>query len=287
MPDGTRNGERSDGASAAAPLLDPDRFRIAPDAKVRLDRIDPADTAGITQDDALARSEVLRGRLEELQGRLYADGSKKVLVVLQAIDAGGKDGTIRTVFQGVNPQGVTVTSFKRPTDEELAHDFLWRVHQHTPGNGMLAIFNRSHYEDVLVARVHGLVPPAQWKKRYGHIRAFEELLIDEGTTIVKFFLHISREEQRVRQQQRIDDPRKRWKFEAADLEERKHWDAYAEAFEAMLERTSTDRSPWYVVPADRKWFRNLAVGEVLVATLTGLDLRWPQPDTPIDAIVVT
>jgi len=190
------------------------------------------------------------------------------------------------VFSGVNPQGVNVVSFKAPTPVELGHDYLWRVHQHVPGNGQLTIFNRSHYEDVLIVRVHGLVPEKQWRRRYDHIKAFERMLVDEGTTILKFFLHISQDEQRARQQARIDDPRKQWKFSSADLEERKRWDDYQRAFEAMLEKTSFTYAPWYVVPANRRWFRNLVVSHVLVDALEKLPLHYPVPMHQLDGIVV-
>jgi PPK2 family polyphosphate:nucleotide phosphotransferase len=263
-----------------------ERYRVLPGTKVRLRDHDPDDDGGVPKADGRLHTLGLRDELGRLQEMLYADGRHKVLVILQAIDAGGKDGTIRAVFEGVNPQGVSVASFKRPTDDELAHDFLWRIHHHTPRRGHLTIFNRSHYEDVLVVRVHGLVPQSQWQKRYEHIVTFENMLVDEGTTVLKFFLHISKDEQRMRQQSRIDDPTKRWKFASADIEERKHWDAYQEAFEAMLHRTSTDVAPWYVIPANRKWYRNLLVSQVLVDTLRGLNLHYPEPEDDIDGLVV-
>jgi PPK2 family polyphosphate:nucleotide phosphotransferase len=263
-----------------------DRYRVAPGAKTSLDHWNPDDNGGLTKAEGLEQLEKKRQRLEHLQELLYADGRHKVLIVLQAIDAGGKDGTIRAVFDGVNPQGVRVASFTRPTDDELAHDFLWRVHQHTPGNGMLTIFNRSHYEDVLVVRVHSLVPEVRWQKRYDHIRAFEQLLVDEGTTVIKFLLHISKDEQRKRQQERIDDPEKRWKFSRADLDERRHWDAYMEAFEDMVTKTSTADAPWYVVPGNRNWFRNLLVTTVIVDALEGLELRYPAPEEGVEGLVV-
>jgi PPK2 family polyphosphate:nucleotide phosphotransferase len=255
-----------------------DPFRIIPGSTVDLSQRDPRDTGDFDggKDEGREAHDALSDRLEELQNRLYADGRHKVLVVLQAMDTGGKDGTIRHVFHQTNPQGVDVASFKRPTEEELAHDFLWRVHQRTPANGQIMIFNRSHYEDVLVVRVHGLVPEDRWRQRYDHIAAWEQLLVDEGTTIVKFFLHISKEEQARRLQARIDLADKRWKFEMGDIDERKHWDAYVAAYEEALTRTSTDAAPWYAVPADRKWFRNLVVSQVLVDTLEGLDLRYPE-----------
>ena len=267
--------------------MDTDRYRVKPGAKAHLDDWDPADDGGLDKADGKARLEKERVELERLQELLYADGRHKVLVVLQAIDAGGKDGTIRSVFEGVNPQGVQVTSFGRPSEEELAHDFLWRVHQRTPRSGMLTIFNRSHYEDVLVVRVHGLVPEARWKKRYGHIKAFEQMLVDEGTTVRKFLLHISKDEQRIRQQERIDNPEKNWKFAQGDLDERKHWDAYMAAFEDMVTKTSTKDAPWYVIPANRNWYRNLLVSTVLTETLRGLGLRYPPPEAGIAGLVVT
>jgi PPK2 family polyphosphate:nucleotide phosphotransferase len=267
--------------------METDRYRVKPGSKVHLTDWDPADDGGLDKVDGKAKLEKARLELERLQELLYADGRHKVLVVLQAIDAGGKDGTIRSVFEGVNPQGVDVASFRRPTDVELAHDYLWRVHQHVPRSGMLTIFNRSHYEDVLVVRVHGLVPKERWSKRYGHIAAFEQMLVDEGTTVRKFLLHISKDEQRIRQQERIDDPSKNWKFAKADLEERKHWDAYMDAFEDMINKTSTKDSPWYVIPANRNWYRNLIVTSVLNETLQGLGLRYPPPEEGIAGLVVT
>ena len=218
---------------------------------------------------------------------MYAQGSHRVLVVLQAMDAGGKDGTIRVVFDGVNPQGVRVASFKKPSEVELAHDYLWRCHAEVPASGELVIFNRSHYEDVLVVRVHEFVPEARWRRRYQHIRNFEELLTDEGTTIVKVFLHISKDEQATRLQERIDDPTKRWKFAKADLAERARWDDYQKAFEEALSETSTKAAPWYVVPADRNWFRNLVVAEILVETLEGLKLAYPPAEPGVEGLVVT
>ena len=266
--------------------MDTDRFRVDPGAKARLRDWDPGEDGGLDKAKAQMDAVHLSAELSGLQELLYADGRHRLLVVLQAIDAGGKDGTIRSVFTGVNPQGVTVTSFKAPSDEELAHDYLWRVHQHTPHRGQIAIFNRSHYEDVLIVRVHGLVPKSIWQKRYEHIRAFERMLADEGTTIVKFFLHISSDEQRKRQQARIDDPTKRWKFAPADLEERKHWDAYRKAFEAMLSETSAKHAPWYVVPANHKWYRNLVVYQVLIDALKDLKLRYPEPPSGLAGMVV-
>jgi PPK2 family polyphosphate:nucleotide phosphotransferase len=269
--------------------MDVSRFRVAPGHAIDLRDVDPRATPGFDGGKAAARAQAatLIARLGELQGLLYADGRHRVLVVLQAMDAGGKDGTIRAVFDGVNPQGTTVSSFGRPSEEELAHDYLWRVHAHVPRSGELAIFNRSHYEDVLVVRVHDLVPEERWQRRYGHIADFERMLADEGTTIVKLFLHISADEQRERLQERLDDPAKAWKFDHNDLEQRAHWEDYRRAFEEVLARTSTPWAPWYVVPADRNWFRNLVVSSILVETLEGLDLRYPSPQPGLEGLKVT
>lgn len=265
-----------------------DRYRVVPGSEARLASRDPADRSAFDGDKSEAgrRTKQLNERLEELQELLYADGAHKLLIVLQAMDTGGKDGTIRHVFDGTNPQGVKVASFKKPTPEELAHDYLWRVHEHTPGSGQITIFNRSHYEDVLVVRVHELVPEERWRKRYDHINAFEALLADEGTTILKFFLHISKEEQKERLQARLDEPHKQWKFARGDLAERRRWDAYAAAYEEALTRTSTERAPWYVVPADRKWYRNLVVSSVIVETLERLDMSYPPPEEDLEGIVI-
>ncbi len=266
-----------------------ERFQVAPGKKLRLRDIDPRTTPGFDGDKEAgrARTALRNARLEELQDLLYANGTRRLLVVLQAMDAGGKDGTIRNVFDGVNPQGVKVTCFKQPTGKELAHDFLWRCHPCTPAAGEIAIWNRSHYEDVLVARVHDLVNEDCWRRRYEHIVAFESMLADEGTTIVKFFLHISKDEQRQRLQERIDDPKKRWKWSSRDLDERAHWDDYQAAYEEALAATSTKKAPWFVVPADRNWFRDLVVSEVLVAILQAMDLRLPPVDSSIDGLRVT
>ncbi len=262
--------------------IDTDRYRVEPGSGVDLANIDTRDTGnydGGKKEGRLLHAE-LNERLEGLQELLYAEGRRRLLVVLQATDTGGKDGTIRRVFDGVNPQGVKVASFKKPTEAELARDFLWRVHRHVPADGEIVIFNRSHYEDVLVVRVHGLVPEARWQQRYKHINAFEKLLADEGTTIRKFYLHISKDEQAERLQARLDDPTKHWKFAVGDLEERKRWDDYQAAFQDMLEQTSTPWAPWYVVPADRKWFRDLVITSTLVETMEDLDMQFP--DNPDD-----
>lgn len=265
------------------------RFFVAPGRKLDLGEHDPRATPGFAGDKEAGRARVLElnARLEELQEMLYAQGTQRLLVVLQAMDAGGKDGTIRSVFDGVNPQGVKVTCFKQPTPIEQAHDFLWRVHPHAPACGEIAIWNRSHYEDVLVARVHDLCNERCWRARFDHIRNFEQMLVDEGTTIRKFYLHISKDEQRQRLQERIDDPKKRWKWSSRDLDERARWADYATAYEDALAATSTAAAPWFVVPADRNWFRDLVVAEILVETLAALDLRLPAGDPGIEGLRVT
>lgn len=221
----------------------------------------------------------LREELIEWQEKLYAEGKRSLLVVLQAMDAGGKDGTVRSVFRGVNPQGVVVTSFKKPTPAELGHDFLWRVHNAVPGAGEIGVFNRSHYEDVLVVRVHNIVPETVWKPRYDVINQFEQHLVDSGTTIIKFFLHISKKEQKERLQERLDNPAKNWKFDREDLIKRAAWGDYRKAFEDMLEKCSTSAAPWYVIPADRNWYRDYAVCSILVNTLREMNPKYPPaPD---------
>ncbi|MFV2039900.1 MAG: polyphosphate kinase 2 family protein [Acidimicrobiales bacterium] len=266
--------------------IDTDRFRVPPNSLVSLDDWDPATDDDLPKRKRKARMRELNGELEDLQELLYAEGKHSLLLVLQATDTGGKDGTIRHVFDGTNPQGVKVVSFKKPTAGELAHDYLWRVHQHTPSRGEITIFNRSHYEEVLVVRVHGLVPEQQWMRRYGQINDFERLLADEGTTIVKIFLHISKDEQKRRLQDRLDRPDKHWKFSAADLAERERWDDYQEAFRVMLEQTSTDYAPWYVVPANHKKYRNLVISKILVETLRGLDMSYPEAEEGLDRIII-
>jgi PPK2 family polyphosphate:nucleotide phosphotransferase len=264
------------------------KYRVQPDGRFELKRFDPDDTSAFEggKQAALEALAVLNRRLEKLQELLYAEGQHKVLVVLQAMDAGGKDGTIRVVFDGVNPSGVRVASFGVPTEQELARDYLWRVHQQVPRKGELVIFNRSHYEDVLVVRVKNLVPQQVWQKRYRHIREFERMLADEGTTILKFFLHISKDEQRQRLQERLDNPEKRWKFRMGDLEDRRLWDRYQEAYEAAIRETSTEYAPWYVIPANKNWYRNWLVSHILVETLEGLAMQYPQPETASEKIVI-
>jgi PPK2 family polyphosphate:nucleotide phosphotransferase len=260
-------------------------LRVKPGTKVDLSKLDPGETHGHRKESAEQEISELLGRMAQLQDKLWAEQKHALLIVLQGIDASGKDGTIRRVMTAFNPQGCVVAGFKVPTGEELAHDFLWRIHKRTPGKGEIGIFNRSHYEQVLVVRVHDLEPKKAWSRHYEHIRNFETLLIDSGTTIVKFFLHISKDEQAERLQARLDDPKKRWKFQTADLDERKHWDAYEEAFEELLSETSTAEAPWYCIPANRKWYRDLVAATVLVETLKGMDLRWPTPPD-LDGIVI-
>jgi PPK2 family polyphosphate:nucleotide phosphotransferase len=274
---------------AAMTEFDIDEYRVKPGDKVNLSKIDTRDTPfwdPDDKDDGRQRLLELNDQLEALQELLWAQGTERVLVVIQAMDAGGKDGTVKRVLEGVNPSGVRVAAFKKPNDDELAHDYLWRVHRHVPGDGELVIFNRSHYEDVLVVRVMDLVPKKRWSKRYDHIVNFEQMLADEGTTIVKIFLHISKDEQRERLQARLDEPEKNWKFDKGDLVPRARWDDYQEAFEDAIAATSTDDAPWYVVPADRKWYRNLVISEIIIQTLEGLDMSYPEADPEIANITI-
>jgi len=266
-----------------------DRYRVEPGTTVDLSQWETSSSATFDGDKHAGKKALLglNNELEVLQELLYAESKHKILIVLQATDTGGKDGTIRHVFEGVNPQGVHVASFKKPTEIELDHDYLWRVHARTPGSGQIVIFNRSHYEDVLVVRVHDLVPEARWEKRYEHINNFEKLLADEGTTIIKFFLHISKDEQKERLEERLADPEKHWKFAKGDLAERERWDDYQEAFEAALSRTSTEYAPWYIIPADRKWYRNLVISQVIIDTLNGLDMAYPTAEDDLEGVVVT
>lgn len=228
----------------------------------------------------------LREELIEWQGKLYSEQKQKLLIVLQAMDAGGKDGTIRKIMQGVNPQGVRVSSFKKPSSEEMAHDYLWRIHKQVPGKGMIRVFNRSHYEDVLVVRVHNYVPQSVWEPRFEQINQFEEMLHASGTRILKFYLHISLDEQKQRFQDRIDEPSKNWKFDSEDLEKRKSWPQYMEAFQDVLNKTSTAHAPWYTIPADQKWYRNLAIQKVIVNTLRDMNPEYPTQKDDLSKIVI-
>jgi PPK2 family polyphosphate:nucleotide phosphotransferase len=261
-----------------------DRLRVKPGSRVRLARWDPDDAMGREKSEAAEDMATDVERLVLLQERLYAESKRSLLIVLQGIDAAGKDGTVTHVMSGFNPAGVNVISFKVPTATELAHDYLWRVHQRTPARGEIAIFNRSHYEDVMVVRVHGFAPVDVWRKRYDQINAFEATLAAEGTTVLKFFLLISPDEQLQRFQDRIDDPTKRWKFKSADLEERKLWDKYTAAFEDALSKCSTDAAPWYVIPANRKWFRNYAVARIVADTLEAMNPQYPPGEEGIEKL---
>lgn len=261
------------------------KFRVEPGAKVRLAKIDP-DAPGkhASRQAAIAAAAQHIERIARLQYLLYADASQSLLVVLQGLDAAGKDGLIRHLFTGVNPQGVSVVSFKKPTELESAHDFLWRIHRRAPAKGEIVIYNRSHYEDVLVVRVHGLVPRAVWSKRYDLINDFEKTLSENGTRILKFYLHISAEEQLARFKARLDDPTRQWKISEADYAEREYWPQYVEAYEAALERTSTKRAPWFVIPSNHKWFRNLAVSQIVADTMDDMGLTLPRPRIDLAAI---
>jgi len=272
--------------SSQIQIIDPEPYRVVPGTTASLNHWPTNDDGGYNKSSGRDATKGLNERIEHLQEVLWAEHKNKVLIVIQATDTGGKDGTIRHVFDGVNPQGVKVASFKKPTDEEMAHDYLWRVHAKTPGSGEMVLFNRSHYEDVLVVRVHGYVPEEQWRRRYEHIRNFEQLLVDEGTTIIKFFLHISKAEQKERLQDRLDVPEKNWKFSTSDINERKKWDDYQLAFADMLNETSTDDAPWYVIPADRKWFRNLLISQIVANTLEGLNMEYPAPEEGLADIVI-
>jgi len=264
------------------------RWKVAPGTTVDLQAIDPRSTAGAPgpREATVAAFDDLHRGLRDLQERLWAEHRQSLLVVLQALDAGGKDGTIKHVFRGFNPAGTRLASFRAPSDEELGHDFLWRVHRQTPGRGEVVVFNRSHYEDVLVVRVHGLVPEDVWRPRYGLINDFEANLAAAGTRIVKLYLHISAAEQAERLRARIEDPTKRWKFRRGDLDERARWDDYRAAFEEALWRTSTEQAPWFVVPADRKWYRNWVVSRILTETLEDMAPQFP-PGDDIEGVVVS
>jgi PPK2 family polyphosphate:nucleotide phosphotransferase len=270
------------------PASDASLHRVDPGATLDLSSIDPADVSRAPGDKTATKeaTAALSDRLAELQDRLWARQRERVLVVLQGMDTSGKGGTIEHVFGAVNPAGLRVTSFKAPSETELARDFLWRVHANVPQGGEIAVFDRSHYEDVLAVRVMGLVPEARWRKRFDHINAFEQLLADEGTTIVKILLHISKDEQKQRLEARLEEPHKHWKFRVSDLDARKQWDEYQEAFEEAVERTATAHAPWHVVPADKKWYRSWAVATIVTGVLEGMDLTWPEPEDDLGAVVV-
>ena len=257
---------------------------VRPGSRIKLDDINPSHTHGISKSAAAAQLTKNLERLRVLQYLLYAEGRRSLLVVLQGIDAGGKDGTIQHVMSGLNPQGVRVTPFKVPEGAEKRHDYLWRVHHAVPESGQMGIFNRSHYEDVLVVRVHSLVPKSVWSKRYAQINDFERMLSDNGTRIVKFLLYIDKEEQAKRFRERIEDKTKNWKFSPADLKEREYWDQYVDAYQDMLRKCSKRHAPWYVIPANRKWFRNLAVSQVLCEELESMSLKYPKPIADLSGI---
>ena len=255
-----------------------DKFRVKPGHRLKLKRID----AGFkghheTEEAAAVEIEHYRHEMAKMQSLLYAEKKRSVLIVLQALDAGGKDGTVNHVFSVLNPQGARVVGFKQPTSEELAHDFLWRVHPHVPIKGEITLFNRSHYEDVLVTRVHNLIDKETWKDRYKRIRHFEELLAHNGTHILKFFLHISAEEQLARFAQRLDDPQRNWKISESDYAERAYWDDYLAAFEDAITATTAQHAPWFVIPSNHKWFRNLPVSQIMADAMEDLRLAFPKP----------
>jgi PPK2 family polyphosphate:nucleotide phosphotransferase len=257
------------------------------DKKVHLDDYDPGFTDDFDdEDEAKKQLEDDLNRLRDLQEALYAENKQSLLVVLQAIDAGGKDGTISHVFRGLNPQGVDVTSFKTPNSEDLAHDFLWRVHKRTPAKGYIGVFNRSHYEEVLIVRVHDLVPKKVWKKRYDQINDFEKMLTENGTKILKFFLYISKDEQKKRFQSRLDEPEKQWKFALADLDERALWDDYIEAFEDMLTKCNTEYAPWHIIPANKKWYRNLVITRAIIDALEEMNPKYPKAAENLEKVVI-
>ena len=263
--------------------------RIRPEfgERVHLKDYDPDYTGDFeSKSDAKEALERNLERIDELQEVLYAEHKHALLLVFQAMDGGGKDSTIRYVMEGANPQGVQVASFKVPTAEELDHDFLWRIHKHVPGRGMIGIFNRSHYEDVLVVRVDELVPKDVWQARYDHINAFERLLADSGVTILKFYLHISKEEQKERLQARITNPDKHWKLSDADAKERLLWNDYRRAYEDALSRCNTEWAPWYIIPADRKWYRNMVVADIIAGALRQMDPQWPEPKVDVSKLVI-
>jgi PPK2 family polyphosphate:nucleotide phosphotransferase len=255
-----------------------DRFRVMPGNRVKLEDIDPKfKDQHENHAQAVGEIEHYQKRLRVLQELLFAERRQSVLICLQAMDTGGKDGTINHILGAMNPQGCRVVGFKQPSTDELAHDFLWRIHRAAPAKGEIAIFNRSHYEDVLIVRVHKMVPKHDWSCRYERINAFEKGLTEAGTHILKFYLHISKDEQLSRFKERLDDPAKQWKISESDYKERQYWDEYTAAYEDALSRCSTERAPWFVIPANHKWFRNLAVARIVVEYLDGLDMRFPEP----------
>jgi len=258
-----------------------ERYLVKPEKRLNLAAIDSNEKALIeeaSKDDHLPHFEVLQTQLQQLQKKLYAQNKHRLLIVMQAMDTGGKDGCIKHVFSRIDPQGIHVRSFKKPTEEELARDFLWRIHSRVPRSGEMVIFNRSHYEDVIAVRVKKIFPDKVWQRRVRHIIEFERMLAEEGTTIIKIYLHISKDEQKSRLQARLDQPHKHWKFNPADLEDRARWDDFMHAYEDLLSDTSTPHAPWYVVPANRKWYRNLCVARIVMDTMKRLNLEFPPID---------
>ncbi len=264
------------------------RYMVHPGTNLRLERWDPSDSSGFggAEAGAVELSKKLDEKLDRLQAKLYAEHKHMVLVVLQAMDTGGKDGTIRRIFRGVNPSGVRVAHFREPTPLELDHDFLWRAHAQVPGKGELVIFNRSHYEGVLVERVHGIVTKEVWRQRYRQINGFEKMLSESGTTILKFFLNIDPEEQRRRLQERLSDPDKQWKLSIDDIDERRLWPKYMKAYQQAIEETTTDFAPWYIVPSNKRWFRDLLVSAVIVDALEGLHMDYPPVTVDLKSVKI-
>jgi len=266
-----------------------EKYLVKPGSNVDLRKIDPNDRTLFDEggkEDSLKAFDKLQDELQHLQKLLYAQNKHRILVVLQAMDTGGKDGCVKHVFSRIDPQGIIVCPFKKPTEEELARDFLWRVHQKVPCNGQMVVFNRSHYEDIIAVKVKKIFPEQVWKKRYQHVVDFERMLAEEGTTIVKIYLHISKEEQKERLVSRLEDPDKHWKFNPDDLKDRALWGKFMETYEELLPRTSTEFAPWYVVPANRKWYRNLVVARIMVDTLKKLDMKFPEIDWDPNEMVV-
>ncbi|MEO1836265.1 MAG: PPK2 family polyphosphate kinase [Akkermansiaceae bacterium] len=266
-----------------------ERYMIPEGAKLRLEEIDQNEKELFSEggkDERQTHFDQLRDELQGLQKLLYAEDKRRVLVVIQAMDTGGKDGCVKHVFSQVDPQGITVKSFKKPTEAELARDFLWRIHQHVPRNGKITVFNRSHYEDIIAVRVKEIYGEKTWKRRYQHVLDFERMLAEEGTVMVKIFLHISKDEQKKRLQARLENPEKYWKFNPDDLKDRKQWKQFMSAYEELIERTSTAHAPWYVIPSDRKWYRNLCVARIMVDTLKELKMSYPIPDWDPKEIVI-
>ncbi len=261
-----------------------DSLRVGPGRAARIAERSTDDRLGLEKDDGEKRLDELVERIEELQYRLFAEARRSVLLVLQGLDASGKDGVVRRVFEGVNPTGVSVTSFRAPAGAELEHDYLWRIHRALPRRGTIGVFNRSHYEDVVAVRMYEIAPEAVWRPRYAHLREFERMLVDEGTTVLKVFLNVSRGEQRARFQERIDDPGKRWKFRRDDLKVRERFDEWVAAWEEAVNETTTEWAPWHIVPADHNWVKSLAVAELVVGALERIDPQFPDPEEGIEGM---